>query len=49
VVGTDAVTLRQIRIGRRYGERTEVLAGLMAGESIATDPVAAGVYIEQQR
>jgi RND family efflux transporter MFP subunit len=49
VVGADAVTLRQIRIGRRYGERTEVLAGLAAGESIATDPVAAGVYLEQRR
>jgi membrane fusion protein, multidrug efflux system len=49
VVGTDAVTLRQIRIGRRYGERTEVLAGLAAGESIATDPVAAGQYLEKQR
>jgi RND family efflux transporter MFP subunit len=49
VVGSDAVTLRQIRIGRRYGERTEVLAGLAAGESIATDPVAAGRYLEQQR
>jgi RND family efflux transporter MFP subunit len=49
VVGADAVTLRQIRIGRRYGERTEVLAGLAAAESIATDPVAAGVYLEQKR
>jgi len=49
VVGANAVTLRQIRIGRHYGERTEVLAGLAAGESIATDPVAAGVYLEQKR
>ncbi len=49
VVGTAAVTLRQIRIGRRYGERTEVLAGLAAGESLATDPLAAGVYAEEQR
>jgi RND family efflux transporter MFP subunit len=49
VVGPDAVTLRQIRTGRRYGERTEVLAGLTDGESVATDPVAAGRHLEQQR
>jgi RND family efflux transporter MFP subunit len=48
VVGGDVVTLRQIRIGRRFGERTEVLAGLAADESIATDPVTAGVYLEQK-
>jgi RND family efflux transporter MFP subunit len=49
VVDGDAVTLRQIRSGRRYGERVEVLAGLEAGEIIAADPVAAGVYLQQQR
>jgi RND family efflux transporter MFP subunit len=49
VVGEDAVTLRQIRIGRRLGERIEVLAGLAAGEAVAADPVAAGVYLQQQR
>jgi RND family efflux transporter MFP subunit len=49
VVGSDAVTLRQIRAGRRYGDRIEVLAGLEAGEKIAADPVAAGVYLQQQR
>jgi RND family efflux transporter MFP subunit len=49
VVGSDAVTLRQIRAGRRYGEQVEVLAGLEAGEKVAVDPVAAGVYLQQQR
>jgi len=49
VVGGDAVTLRQIRAGRRHGERIEVLAGLEAGESVATDPVAAGVYLQERR
>ena len=49
VVGGDAVTLRQIRSGRRYGERIEVLAGLDAGEIVAADPVAAGVYLQQRR
>jgi RND family efflux transporter MFP subunit len=49
VIGNDAVTLRQIRTGRRYGERIEVLAGLAAGEAVAVDPVAAGVYLQEQR
>jgi RND family efflux transporter MFP subunit len=49
VVGDAAVTLRQIRIGRRYGERIEVLAGLAQGEAVAADPVAAGVFLQQQR
>ena len=49
VVGAEAITLRQIRVGRRYGERVEVLAGLEAGEAVATDPVAAGVYLQRQQ
>jgi RND family efflux transporter MFP subunit len=49
VVGEDAVTLRQIRVGRRYGERIEVLAGLSSGEQVAADPVAAGVYVQERR
>jgi len=49
VVGNEAVTLRQVRVGRRYGERSEVLAGLSAGEIVAADPVAAGVYLQEHR
>jgi RND family efflux transporter MFP subunit len=49
VVGDEAVTLRQIRAGRRYGERIEVLAGLAPGEVVAADPVAAGVYLQERR
>ena len=49
VVGDDTVALRQIRAGRRYGDRVEVLAGLDAGEAVAVDPVAAGVYLQEQR
>jgi RND family efflux transporter MFP subunit len=33
--------LRQIRLGHRYDDKVEVLAGLTAGERIATDPLAA--------
>jgi len=35
--------LRQIRIGDQLGDQVEVLAGLSEGESIALDPVAAGL------
>ena len=47
VIGDDdSVRLRQVRVGRTYGERAEVLAGLSAGERIATDPVSAGIYLK---
>ena len=29
-----------------FGERTEVLAGLRAGERVADDPVQAGIYLK---
>lgn len=48
VVKHDAVTLRQVRLGRRYGDNLEVLAGLSEGESVAVDPVAAGIYLKEQ-
>jgi RND family efflux transporter MFP subunit len=42
VVSADGhVALRQIRPGRRVDDRIEVLAGLDAGERVATDPAAA--------
>jgi len=43
VIDGAAVTLRQVRLGHRFGDRVEVLAGLAAGSSVATDPVAAGL------
>jgi len=39
------VRLRQVRLGNRFGDQVEVLAGLDAGERIATDPVAAGISL----
>ncbi len=48
VVEGDKVVLRQLRLGRHYGDRIEVLAGLDAGERVALDPVAAGVYEKGQ-
>lgn len=41
VVGADAVSLRQVRLGQREGGQVEVLAGLDAGERVASDPAAA--------
>lgn len=46
VVGSDrSVLLRQLRLGHRYGAAVEVLSGLAAGERVATDPVAAALYL----
>jgi multidrug efflux pump subunit AcrA (membrane-fusion protein) len=37
--------LRQVRLGRRHEDRTEVLAGIEAGERIALDTaIAAGTH-----
>lgn len=42
VIGPDGiVSLRQIRPGHRFDGHVEILAGLSAGERIATDPLAA--------
>jgi RND family efflux transporter MFP subunit len=42
VIDHNQLTLRQVRIGHRYDDSIEILAGLDDGESIATDPAAAG-------
>jgi RND family efflux transporter MFP subunit len=44
VVAPDGrVSLRQVRLGRVTGDRVEILAGLVAGERVALEPVAAGL------
>lgn len=42
VLQKDTPVLRQVRLGRSTTSGIEVLAGLRAGEQVATDPVAAG-------
>ncbi|HEX9206667.1 MAG TPA: efflux RND transporter periplasmic adaptor subunit [Steroidobacteraceae bacterium] len=37
------VELRQVRLGRAFGDKVEVIAGLVKGERVATDPALAGV------
>ena len=48
VADGEAVALRQVRLGRRYGDSIEVLSGLSEGEAVATDPVAAGIWLKEQ-
>jgi RND family efflux transporter MFP subunit len=48
VDAANRVSLRQVRIGRRTGDRVEVLAGLAAGERIAADPLAALAHLTQR-
>ena len=43
------VSLRQVRVGQRHGERVEVLSGLKAGERVVLDPVAAAAEVLRQR
>jgi len=40
------IRMRQVRIGATFGDRTEILAGLHAGERVAEDPVKAGIYLK---
>ena len=43
------VSLRQVRVGQRHGDRVEVLSGLRAGERVVLDPVAAAAEVLRQR
>ena len=50
IVAADGrVSLRQVRPGNRYDDRIEILAGLDAGESVALDPVRAGIEHKRQQ
>jgi len=43
VVNDGKVRLRQVRTGQHFGGRVEILSGLAAGETVALDPVQAGI------
>ncbi len=49
VVKDGKVSLRQVRPGRTEGETVEILAGLEPGETVALDPIKAGVYLKDQQ
>lgn len=40
--------LRQVRVGRRQGDKVQIASGLQAGEKIALDPIAAANYQASQ-
>lgn len=42
------IALRQLRLGHRFGDRHEVLAGLAEGEEIVLDPIAAAAWLRGQ-
>ncbi len=49
VVAPDGrVTLRQVRLGHVRGDQIEILAGLVAGDTIARDPAAAAARAYRQ-
>ena len=49
VLTGDRLALRQIRLGQRRSEQVEVIAGLKAGDQVATDPIAALQALTAQR
>lgn len=49
VVTGEQVLLRQVRIGRHYGDQVEVLAGLADGERVALDPMRAVLLLKERR
>jgi len=42
------LSFRQVRPGNRVGDQVEILAGLGEGETIALDPVRAGIEHKRQ-
>jgi RND family efflux transporter MFP subunit len=48
VVDGPRVVLRQVRLGHRFDDSYEVIAGLAAGEAIALDPMAARLWLAAQ-
>ncbi len=48
VVRDGGVTLRQVRLGARFGAQVEVISGLTAGETIARNPLQAVAWLVKQ-
>lgn len=46
VVKDGRVAFRQVRLGRTFGDRVEILAGVEPGEAVALDPVAAAIRLK---
>jgi len=41
------ITMRQVRLGDRFGDRLEILSGVVAGDRVALDPLAAAKDLER--
>jgi RND family efflux transporter MFP subunit len=41
------ISMRQVRVGDRFGDRREVLSGVVAGDRVALDPLAAAKDLER--
>ncbi len=46
VQADGSATLQQVRLGDRFGDRVEVLSGLMSGDRVAEDPLSAMRHLE---
>jgi RND family efflux transporter MFP subunit len=46
VGGTGGISMRQVRLGDRFGDSIEVLSGIAAGDRVALDPLAAAKDLE---
>ena len=46
---TGEITFRQVRPGNPFGDQIEILAGLEANETVALDPVRAGIRLKNQQ
>ena len=49
VIRDGRINLRQVRPGRTEGELIEILAGLDEGETVALDPIQAGILLKEQQ
>lgn len=49
VIRDGQISLRQVRPGRAEGDLIEILAGLDEGETVALDPIQAGIMLKQQQ
>ena len=50
VVGADGrLSFRQVRPGNRFGDQIEILAGIDVNETVALDPVRAGIAHKRQQ
>ncbi len=48
VITDSGVRLRQVRTGQHFGGRVEILSGVAAGETVALDPVLAGIVAKSE-